>query len=105
MNIKHITKNKCTMTVDTELLGLETFETTNKDGAKVIIMIVKTKDGNFTNYISVWNKNNIDEAELEELQPIRVTYTTHIAKNNVEYKNFTKIEIFRNTLIEKGIKR
>ena len=80
------------MTVDTELLALETFETTAKDGAKVIIMIVKTKDGNFTNYINVWNKQNIDEAELEELQPIRVTYTTHIAKNNVEYKNFTKIE-------------
>ena len=92
MNIKRITNNKCMMTVDTELLGLETFETTNKDGAKAIIMIVKTKDGNFTNYISVWHKQNIDEAELEELQPIRVTYTTHIAKNNVEYKNFTKIE-------------
>lgn len=92
MNINRITKNKCMMTVDTELLCLDTFETTNKDGDKVIIMIVKTKDGNFTNYISVWNKNNIYEAELEELQPIRVTYTTHIAKNNVEYKNFTKIE-------------
>lgn len=92
MNIKRITKNKCTMTVDTELLALETFEATTKDGAKTIIMIVKTKDGNFTNYINVWNKQNIDEAELEELQPIRVTYTIHIAKNNVEYKNFIKIE-------------
>ena len=92
MKIKRITKNKCTMTVDTKLLALETCEATTKDGAKTIIMIVKTKDGNFTNYINVWNKQNIDEAEIEELQPIRVTYTIHIAKNNVEYKNFTKIE-------------
>lgn len=93
MKIKHITKNKDTITVDTELWALETFDTTTKDGKPIIIMIVKTKDGNFTNFISVWNKQNIDESKLEEFQPIRVTYITHTAKNNNEYKNFTKIEL------------
>lgn len=65
-----------------------------KAGQPTTIVIVKTEDGTFTNFLNVWEKQHIDLDSLEEGDLIDITYTTffHAGKNR-EYKNFISIKV------------
>lgn len=75
------------MTVNAKLIGIDQY--TNKNSE---IIVVKTNAGNFSGFLSTFNTQNLDVDTLAEGDELEITYTIYKAKNNVEYKNFKKIE-------------
>jgi hypothetical protein len=62
-----------------------------KNGRSNDIIILTTPDGRFSNYESFWNKCKIDVEKLTSEDVFQITYTEHVAKNSVVFKNFTKV--------------
>ena len=79
--------------IDTRINALQIFERTTLKGEEIKILVVKTDNGSFSNYYSVWKKLHIDAEAIADNQKAKITYTIHKAKNGVMYKNFVKIEI------------
>lgn len=62
-----------------------------KDGRSIVIIVLTTPDGRFSSYESVWNKCKLDVEKLSSEDVFQITYTEHVAKNSVVFKNFTKV--------------
>ena len=85
IDIKHI---------KTRVKSIEQSKFIAKAGQETIIVLVITEDGTFTNFLNVWEKQNIDLNMLEEGDLIDITYTTFFnVEKNREYKNFIAIKI------------
>ncbi len=85
--------NVDTYQIKTRVKSIEKRKFIAKAGQETIIVLVKTDDGTFTNFLNVWEKQNIDLDALEEGDLLDITYTTFFnAKKNHEYKNFITIK-------------
>lgn len=63
----------------------------SKDGRSIVIIVLTTPDGRFSNYESFWNKCRIDVEKMSSEDVFQIIYTEHVAKNGVVFKNFTKV--------------
>ena len=80
--------------IKTRVKSIEQRKFNAKSGQETIIVLVRTEDGIFTNFLNVWEKQHIDLNMLEEGDLINITYTTFFhAEKNREYKNFIAIKI------------
>ena len=86
--------NVVTKQITTRVKSIEQRKFIAKAGQETIIVLVRTEDGTFTNFLNVWEKQHINLDSLEEGDLIDITYTTffHAGKNR-EYKNFLAIKI------------
>ena len=88
--------------IKTRVKSIEQRKFNAKAGQETIIVFVITEDGIFTNFLSVWEKQNIDLDSLEEGDLIDITYTTFFnVEKNREYNNFIAIKIDASTEQEK----
>ena len=87
-------KNIVIKQIKTRVKSIEQRKFIAKAGQETIIVLVKTEDGTFTNFLNIWEKQHIDLDSLEEGELIDITYTTffHAGKNR-EYKNFIAIKV------------
>ena len=80
--------------IKTRVKSIEQSKFIAKAGQETIIVLVRTEDGIFTNFLNVWEKQHIDLNMLEEGDLIDITYTTFFnVEKNREYKNFIAIKI------------
>lgn len=78
--------------IKTRVKSIEQRKFIAKAGQETIIVLVKTDDGTFTNFLNVWEKQNIDLDALEKGDLLDITYTTFFnADKKREYKNFISI--------------
>ena len=82
----NIRENSSTMTVEAHLLSIDQVTRKNTD-----IIVIKTDVGNFSNYKTLFEKQNLDVDNLNEGDTLKISYVIHKAKNNVEFKNFIAI--------------
>ena len=75
------------MTIEARLLSIDQVTRKNTD-----IIVVMTDAGNFSNYKTIFEKQKLDVDTLNEGDELKISYVIHTAKNNVEFKNFVKIE-------------
>lgn len=83
--------NESKNVIETVMTSIDRY-TNNKNGREFSIIVLKTNDGNFSNYESIWTHQNIDLEKASDSLRVRITYTTHIAKNGAEFKNFVSVE-------------
>jgi hypothetical protein len=62
-----------------------------KDGRHIDIIVLATPAGRFSNYESFWNKCRIDVEKMSPEDVFQITYTEHVAKNGVVFKNFITV--------------
>lgn len=63
-------------------------------GGTVTIIVLNTEDGNFSNFASVWEKQNIDVKALSGDDLVEIQYTTFVnPKTKFEYKNFMFVSV------------
>lgn len=82
-----------TFEVVTSLKGIDRYFNTREDGSEYCVIRLKTKDGNYSNFESIWNRQHIDAESLDENAMIKITYTKFLAKTCAEIKNFIKVEL------------
>ena len=75
------------MTIEARLLSIDQVTRKNTD-----IIVVMTDAGNFSNYKTIFEKQKLDVDTLNEGDELKISYVIYTAKNNVEFKNFVKIE-------------
>lgn len=86
-------KNTELLETTAHLLSVEKMRFTAKNGSEAVIVVVRTDKGNFSNYVNVWNRQNIDLDKLDEGDEIRIAYTTFVdAEKNVARKNFVRVD-------------
>ena len=80
-------------TIVTTLLDVEEHTFKSKSGNETVIVILKTKDGSFSNYKTVWDKCNIDLSVLNEDNKIEISYSTYKdERKNRDFKNFIDVK-------------
>lgn len=83
-----------TQKITTKIKDVETRKFIAKAGQVTNIVLVKTDDGIFTNYLNVWEKQHIDLDKIKEGDIISIVYTTfYDKKKDHTYKNFLSIDI------------
>lgn len=83
--------------IETTLLGVFKNTFTAKNGNDVTIISLKTSDGYFTNYESVWKKQNIDVDTLPDIAKVSIGFIEHECANKDRiYKNFLSVNIIGN---------
>ncbi len=76
------------MTMRAKILSMS--EYTTKTGDSIIVMA--TDKGNFSNFKSIWLKQNIDEEKLAAGDELEITYTEYTSpKNGNVFKNFVAV--------------
>ena len=86
--------NVDTKQITTRVKSIEKRKFIAKAGQETIIVLVRTEDGTFTNFLNVWENQHIDLNMLEEGDLIDIIYTTFFnVEKNREYKNFLAIKI------------
>lgn len=82
-----------TKNMTTRIKSIEQQKFIAKAGHPTTIVLVRTEDGTFTNFLNIWEKQHIDLDSLEEGDLLDIAYTTFFnAKKNREYKNFISIK-------------
>lgn len=80
--------------IETTLLGVFKNTFTAKNGNDVTIISLKTSDGYFTNYESVWKKQNIDVSALPDKTKVSVGFIEHeCTEKDRIYKNFLSVKV------------
>lgn len=92
MKITKTTSMKETATAYARLKSIGEFDRIGKDGNVTPIIVIRTDNGNFSNFRTVFDLQGIDVESLEADDRLEITYTVHVAKNGVKYKNFVKVE-------------
>lgn len=83
-----------TKKITTKIKDVELRKFIAKAGQETNIVLVKTDDGIFTNYLNVWEKQQIDLDKLKEGDIISIVYTTfYDEKKDHTYKNFLSINV------------
>lgn len=86
-------KKYITQTITTTLLDVEEHTFKSKSGNETVIVILKTKDGSFSNYKTVWDKCNIDVSVLDDDNKIEISYSTFKdERKNRDFKNFITVK-------------
>lgn len=76
-------------TITTTLIDVEEHTFQSKSGNETVIVILKTKDGSFSNYKTVWDKCNIDLSVLSDDNNVEISYSTYSdERKNRDFKNF-----------------
>lgn len=85
--------NVDTKQITTRVKSIEQRKFIAKAGQETIIVLVRTEDGIFTNFLNIWERQHIDLNMLEEGDLLDITYTTFFnTEKNHEYKNFISIK-------------
>lgn len=77
-------------TISTKLLKIDECTFIAKNGNKTTTVSLKTPDGIFINYISVWEKIGLNEQSLPYLGDVEITYAEKVANGKI-YKNYVSI--------------
>lgn len=67
--------------------------TITKNGGVTTIIVLHTDNGNFSNFIEIWKRQNIDPGLLNEGDLLEIKYTEYIAANGAIYKNFKEVSL------------
>lgn len=90
-------KKYITQTIVTTLLDVEEHTFKSKAGNETVIVLLKTKDGTFSNYKTVWDKCNIDLSVLDDDNKIEITYSIYKdERKNRAFKNFSNVKELNN---------
>ena len=82
-----------TKNMTTRIKSIEQQKFIAKAGQPTTIVLVKTEDGTFSNFLNIWEKQHIDLDSLEEGDLLNIVYTTFFNdKKNHEFKNFISIK-------------
>ena len=86
--------NKETKTLITQIKSVDKTTFMSKNGVETVIVLVKTTDGTFTNYLNIWKVQNINLDDVQEGDSIEIIYNVyHDTKKNKDYKNFITIKL------------
>ena len=86
-------KKYITQTIVTTLLDVEEHTFKSKSGNETVIVILKTKDGSFSNYKTVWDKCGIDISNMPDDNQIEISYSTFKDEHkNRDFKNFITVK-------------
>lgn len=82
-------------TITTRIRGVEKLKfRAKRSGAETVMVLIKTEDGGFTNYMNVWKAQKIDLGEVDEGDAVEIVYTTYYDGNKKRtYKNFQAVKL------------
>lgn len=84
-------------TIKTNINSIKRIKRTNKSTSKnYYVIVIITKDGIFSNYQHIWDKQNIDVEKLTSSDLVEITYV----KKNEKYSNFVNIKVLNKISIE-----
>jgi hypothetical protein len=87
-------KKYITQTIVTTLLDVEEHIFKSKNGNESVIVILKTKDGSFSNYKTVWEKCNINLVNMPDDNQVEITYSIYKdERKNRDFKNFSNVKL------------